>query len=382
MVQSVNIKVIIIGNKTVNRCLILFYMFLSRIDKIRKKLYNGYMKNGDKMKLITFAVPCYNSENYMEHCLKTLLTAKEDIEIIIIDDGSKDNTGKIADEYASQYPDIVKVVHQENGGHGEGVNQGIRHATGVYYKVVDSDDWLDEKALNQLLKKIKQFVSKKELVDLILFNYVYEKENEQKVIHYKNVFPINRIFTWQETKKFKLHQNILMHSVCYRTQLLKDCKIELPKHTFYVDNIFVYYPLTYVKNMYYMDINLYRYFIGREDQSVNENIMIKRIDQQYLVTYQMIHFYHPYEIAKENKNLAHYLVHYLSMMVTICSILTILSKDKNNYNKRKNLWADLKKYDVKLYRHIRYRSLATLTMLPRWLVIPCYRVIQKKYKFN
>ncbi len=99
------------------------------------------------MKLITFTVPCYNSAAYMSHCVETLLPAGEEAEIILVDDGSKDDTGRIADEFAEKYPDIVRVIHQENGGHGEGVNQGIRNARGVYFKVVDSDDWLDTDAL-------------------------------------------------------------------------------------------------------------------------------------------------------------------------------------------------------------------------------------------
>ena len=93
-------------------------------------------------KLITFAVPCYNSAAYMEHCVDTLLQGGDDIEIILVDDGStKDETPAICDRYQERYPGIVRAIHQENGGHGEGVNQGIRNAQGVYYKVVDSDDW-------------------------------------------------------------------------------------------------------------------------------------------------------------------------------------------------------------------------------------------------
>lgn len=96
------------------------------------------------MKLLSIAVPCYNSEDYMRHCIETLLPGGEDVEIIIVDDGStKDRTAEIADEYAAKYPGIVKAVHQENGGHGEAVNTGLRNATGLYFKVVDSDDWLD-----------------------------------------------------------------------------------------------------------------------------------------------------------------------------------------------------------------------------------------------
>ena len=91
------------------------------------------------MKLITFTVPCYNSAAYMDRCVETLLPAGEEAEIILVDDGSKDDTGKIADAYAEKYPNIVKVIHQENSGHGEGVNQGIRNASGMYFKVVDSE---------------------------------------------------------------------------------------------------------------------------------------------------------------------------------------------------------------------------------------------------
>ena len=108
-------------------------------------------------KLITFAVPCYNSAEYMDHCIGTLLTAGEEAEIILVDDGStKDNTPEICDSYAEKYPNIVKVIHQENGGHGEGVNQGIRNATGFFYKVVDSDDWLDRDMIEFLYLKVLQ----------------------------------------------------------------------------------------------------------------------------------------------------------------------------------------------------------------------------------
>lgn len=108
------------------------------------------------------------------------------------------------------------------------------------------------------------------------------------MIHYDNVFPVEQMFGWDDIGKFKIDQYILMHSVIYRTQLLKDCELQLPKHTFYVDNIFVFEPLPYVKKMYYINTNFYRYFIGRDDQSVNETVMISRIDQQIRVTKRMI----------------------------------------------------------------------------------------------
>ena len=213
------------------------------------------------MKLLTFAVPCYNSEAYMEHCIQTLLEGGEDVEIILIDDGSKDGTAAIADRYAAEYPTIVKAVHQENGGHGEGVNQGLRRATGLYYKVVDSDDWADVDALEKVIEKLREFSQMEKPVDLLVCNYVYEhvEDNTQKVMGYANVFPREQVFTWEEIGRFRPSQYLLMHSVFYRTQLLRDCGLELPKHTFYVDNIFVFQPLTFVETLYYMDLDFYRY---------------------------------------------------------------------------------------------------------------------------
>lgn len=329
------------------------------------------------MKLVTFAIPCYNSEAYMSKCIDSILSAKEDIEIIIINDGSVDSTKKIAEGYKKKYPDIIKVINQENGGHGEGVNQGLKYASGLYYKVVDSDDWVDSDALNKLLLKIKSF---KEYPDMLIVNYVYEKLYEKgfksKPINYKSVLPKDKIFTWSDVGHFRLDQNILMHSVLYKTDVLKSTNILLPKHTFYVDNIFVYYPLVSIKTMYYMDIDLYRYFIGRSDQSVNEEVMVKRIDQQIFVTKEMTGFFNPYDY---NKKLSKYLIHYLSMMYTICFILCALKNDKAL---KQDLLDNLKNSNLRLYKKIKYKSLATLTMLPRFILIPGYRLVNRIYKFN
>ena len=106
------------------------------------------------MKILSFAIPCYNSAEYMEKCIKSVLTGGEDVEIIIVDDGSsKDNTAKIADKYAEKFPTIVKAVHQENGGHGQAVNTGLLNATGKYFKVVDSDDWVETDMMEVMLQK-------------------------------------------------------------------------------------------------------------------------------------------------------------------------------------------------------------------------------------
>ncbi|MBR1780768.1 MAG: glycosyltransferase [Oscillospiraceae bacterium] len=340
------------------------------------------------MKLITFAVPCYNFAEYMSHCIETLLSAGEDAEIILVDDGSTDNTAAIADDYAARYPTIVRAIHQPNGGHGEGVNQGIRNATGYFYKVVDSDDWLNEESLARVMDKLRQFRDEGQELDLMICNYVYEhvQDNTSHTVNYENVFPVNRLFTWEDVGHFRESQYLLMHSAIYRTQLLRDNELELPKHTFYVDNIFVYQPLPAVKTMYYMSEDLYRYFIGRVDQSVNESVMVKRVDQQIRVTKLMTECCDLQEVYAAHPRLAKYMFRYLAMMYTICSILLVIDGSEEALAKRDKLWEELKAYDEGLYRRLRYRSLALAANLPgtpgRKIGIAGYHVSQKIFKFN
>ena len=340
-------------------------------------------------KLITFAVPCYNSAAYMRHCIETLLSAGEQAEIILVDDGSvKDETPAICDEYAAQYPTIVKAIHQENGGHGEGVNQGIRNATGLYYKVVDSDDWLDTAALKTVLAKLQTLVARGTAPDLMICNYVYEhaEDNTTHTVRYTNVFPENRLFSWMHVGHFRPDQNLLMHSVIYRTQVLRDCGMVLPKHTFYVDNIFVYQPLPYVKSMYYMDVDLYRYFIGRADQSVNEKVMVGRVDQQVRVTKLMIDAHDLRKIKAEQPKLARYMTNYLSMMLTISSLFLYIADTPEALGKKTELWEYLRTVNPALYHKMKYRSLSAVATLPgyqgRKLSVKLYRLARRIYKFN
>ena len=121
------------------------------------------------MKVLSIAVPCFNSAAYMRKCIDSLLVGKEDVEILIVNDGSaKDNTAEIADEYEKKYPTICKAIHKENGGHGDAVMFGLRAATGEFFKVVDSDDYLDEKSFLEVLNKLKEFIRDKENIDMLL----------------------------------------------------------------------------------------------------------------------------------------------------------------------------------------------------------------------
>lgn len=343
------------------------------------------------MKLLSIAIPCYNSAAYMEKCIKSLLKGGEEVEILIVDDGSiKDDTAQIADRYAAKYPTIVKAIHQENAGHGGAVNTGLAHATGLYFKVVDSDDHVGTEAYRKILNVLREMAALKNPVDMVLANYVYDKVDavHKMVMQYRRVLPQNRIFTWDEIGYFKPGKYILMHSIIYRTQLLRECGLKLPKHTFYVDNIFAFQPFHAVKTLYYVDVNFYRYYIGREDQSVNEKIMISRIDQQLRVNRIMID---SYAEAKEqnqikSKKLDRYLRSYLTIITCISSVLAIRSKEPENLKKKAEIWAYMKKRSPETWKKIRFSVLGIAMNLPgktgRQIASIGYSAAQKIYGFN
>ncbi|QCX34695.1 glycosyltransferase [Caloramator sp. E03] len=338
------------------------------------------------MKVLTIAIPCYNSAAYMDRAIESLLVGSNDIEILIVDDGSNDNTSIIADEYEKKYPNIIRAIHKENGGHGDAVNTGLKHATGMYYKVLDSDDWFDKNSFIKVLDVLRNMINKSEPVDMLITNYVYEKLSigKSKSINYKSAMPEEKIFTWDDIGFLKISQNILMHSVIYRTDVLRNCNLELPKHTFYVDNIFVFKPLPYVKTMYYVNVDLYRYFIGREDQSVNEKIMIGRIDQQIKVTKIMIDIFDPMLI--ESKKLRKYMTQYLTMMMTVSTVLLLKSNTEKNLNKKDELWNYLRAKNKKLYEEVNKSFLGKLmqmnTSLGRRIILSGYSLSRKIYAFN
>lgn len=337
------------------------------------------------MKLLTFAIPCYNSENYMEKCIESILPGGEDVEIIIVDDGSHDRTAEIADRYAAEYPEIVRAIHQPNGGHGEAVNTGIANATGLYFKVVDSDDWVDAGAYAKILGKLRELVQSEKNVDMLLANYVYEKEGaKHKKVMRQTGFPTDCIFSWRDVRHFYKGHYILMHSVIYRTQLLRDCGLKLPDHTFYVDNIYVYKPLPYVRSMYYMDVDFYRYFIGRDDQSVNEKVMISRIDQQIKVNKIMIDDVDLWKVP--SIKCRKYMFNYLEIITVVSTVMLLRSGTEENLEKKRELWTYIKEKDIRLFHRLRRGILGGTMNLPgkggRKISVAAYRLSQKVVGFN
>lgn len=337
-------------------------------------------------KLLTIAIPCYNSQGYMRHAVDSLLHVQEGLEILIIDDGSTDDTALIADDYARRYPDTIRSLHQRNGGHGRAVMSGFQYARGTYFKVLDSDDWMDAQALDALMRLLKELRRRQLQTDMIITNYVYEKpsENKRHVISYRNVLPKGRLLSWDEVGHFLPQQNLLMHSIIYRRAILNECRLELPAHTFYVDNLFAYQPLSFVDSLIYLDVDLYHYFIGRSDQSVNEQIMISRIDQQLRVTRMMIE---STDISfRDVPRRYAYQIKYLTMVLVVSSILLIRAATPEALEKKERLWRMFKQEKPWLYRDVSHTMLGWLiqrdSAAGRRLLSLLYTISQRIFSFN
>ena len=341
------------------------------------------------MKILTVAIPCYNSEAYMEKCIHSLLPAGEDIEILIVDDGStKDRTAQIADYYEKRYPGIVRAIHQENGGHGEAVNTGIRNASGIYFKVIDSDDWADSQALLPVVSRLKMLEEQGTPVDMFLVNFIYDKVGvkRKKVMHFRHAFPADQVFDWSQMRHMRQTQYILMHNIIYRREVLEKSGLVLPAHTFYVDNIFAFQPYPYVEKLYYMDVNFYHYYIGREDQSVNEQVMISRIDQQIRVNEIMIDIMAGQDFSGKDKHLKKIMYIYLDKIMCVTSALLIVSGTPEHLKKKKEIWMYLRRKSLPMYLHLRTTPLGlTLNMpgrLGRKATVRGYKFAKKVLGFN
>lgn len=341
------------------------------------------------MKYITFTVPCYNSQDYMKKCIDSLLIGGDDVEIIIVNDGSKDGTLSIARDYEAKYPSVVKVVDKENGGHGSGVNAGLARAEGLYFKVVDSDDWVDEEAYRMLLAAIKRHAEEGTLPDLYIVNYVYEHsaDNTRHFSRYDKKFPAETFCSWNDVKRFRFSLMLLMHALVYKTSVLRESGLTLPEHTFYVDDIVSYDPLPFTRKLYYLNIDFYRYFIGRADQSVNLPNMMKRYEQMLRVMREMTDRWTYREIKAQPRGLRKYMFHALAdyMLTTMLFVLGEYTKERKAA--MKELWRHLKAQDKKLYRKLRYRSYVTVAMLfPGRLrtavLVRSYKMLCKKIKLG
>lgn len=336
--------------------------------------------------LLSVVVPAYNAEAYLARALDSVVGFGPEVEVLVVDDGSTDGTAALAQGYVERFGASVRLLSKPNGGHGSAINTGLDHARGQYLKVVDADDWLDRQALSRALATLRGMVAEGRQVDLLVTNFVYEKvgKRTKTVVRYTGALPRGRELTWDKTRRFAKRQYLMMHALTYRTAVLREAGLRLPEHTFYVDNLYALVPLHRVRTLFYLDVDLYRYFIGRADQSVQEAVMLRRLDQQLRVNWLMLQ--HVSQTRVPDRRLRRYLLHYVEIICAVSSILLIRAGTDATLDEKDRLWARLRAADPWLYRRVRWSVLGQISNLPgpagRRASVLAYRVAQRAIGFS
>ncbi len=242
------------------------------------------------MKLLTVVVPTYNTEKYIRRCLDSvaLEELRSELEVLVVSDGSLDASAEIADEYAARLPDCIKVIRKENGGHGSTINTGLSLATGKYFRVLDSDDWFDIVDFKAYMQRLKT-----EDADAVICNYRKEFVYESRSEFFS--YPKLQDGKTYEFDKFDLDllqgEYFVMATTAYKTELLKKSGLSLLEKTFYVDMQFNVVPITELCTFTYYDLDVYRYFIGRPDQSMNLTNFVRNQDHHKKMVHWIVDFY-------------------------------------------------------------------------------------------
>lgn len=261
-------------------------------------------------KILTVTVPVYNVENYLPKCLESFIIDDmiEFLEVLIIDDGSPDKSYRIAEKYVKKYPNVFRLIRKENGGHGSAINRGIEEASGRYFKVVDSDDWVDKKSFIQLIKTLAKTES-----DIVYSNYYWvNAKSGRKSIEFKQ--PFDGVIYNKEYRINEIKNNyfLKMHGYTIKTDILRKIP-RIDEHCFYVDMEFVLFPVPFAETITFIKDFVYMYRVGNVNQSMSTE-KLKRNSENYDRVLKRVFKYYMQEIKIEDQK-RKYLEEVLARMV-------------------------------------------------------------------
>lgn len=300
-------------------------------------------------KILTIVVPVYNTEKYLRRCLDSILLSEvlNDIEVILVNDGSKDSSLSIIREYEDKYSNTIVVIDKKNGGHGSTINYGLKIAKGKYFRVIDSDDWVNCIDFIEYVERLKY-----ENSDLVVTNYSQEHVYDGNSISFKYVELLNS--KKYEFDKFNLltlkGEYFVMATSTYKTSILRKSNLKLLEKTFYVDMIYNIIPIKEVKNFTYYNLDIYRYFIGRKDQSMNLKSFVRNEDDHEKVMKYLLEYYNSIKenLSEVKKNYIELILYY--MLFTHYTIFCIYDSNcLRAYKKIVNFDKYLKHVNIKLY---------------------------------
>lgn len=278
-------------------------------------------------KKLTVVIPVYKVEKYINKCLDSLILPDgmmEKLEVIIVNDGTPDNSAIMAKEYEKKYPQTFRVIDKENGGHGSAWNRGLKEAKGKYLKFLDSDDWFEN--FEQFFRLLEDLD-----VDLVYshINKCYESSNQVVLSSAQNVV-FNKTFHIEDYNLDILPNGFWYWT--YKTEMLQKCHPLFVEHVFYDDAILFYAPYILGKTMCFLDLTLYNYRLDRPGQSVSIEVKKNHAKDYEKVSLSIIDFFdhHNMDLSEKNVNYIHDSISRYCTMCFNCFLLL-------NYNEFKKI---------------------------------------------
>lgn len=279
-------------------------------------------------KVLSFIVPSYNAQQFLDKCISSLFNMEvlEELDIIIVNDGSKDNTLGIAKKYEMMYPNSVRVIDQENRGHGGALNAGCVAAVGKYLKVIDADDWVETQNLPEFVKLLKECDS-----DVVLTHHYTINISTGEVKKWKS-YPkeFGRSYTFEEIMdKWKnFDRSLTFHGITYCTEFYHKYAIQLSEHVFYEDHEFASIPCCYAKSVTPFDLFIYDYRIGDVQQSVSDENQLKRISHTEAVLNRFIQEYRQLKMEENRAGRVYYCMKAQGLLLSYVKTVLLVEKNK------------------------------------------------------
>lgn len=299
-------------------------------------------------KVLSIIIPTYNMEMYLPRCIDSLVKSElvvPYLEIIIVNDGSKDRSLEIAQSYQEKFPLSIIVINKENGNYGSCINAALKVATGKYIRVIDADDWVNSEEFALFVEKLKTTES-----DLILTDYSKVYANENKIttsfnLEDDHIYKVSEALSLLELKDFQ------MHAVTYRIAILKG--YVQTEGISYTDQEWIFYPIQNVEKIIYLKQNVYQYFIGREGQTMDLKVVVKRVNQQINIVEKMIEWYSQNLLdINTNTEKKKYFTDRLIMLLSGVYKIILLTANDNKTTLLNNLDNKLKNVHPQLYKKL------------------------------
>jgi glycosyltransferase involved in cell wall biosynthesis len=340
-------------------------------------------------KILSIIIPTYNMEQYLERCLTSVLNHKwdEEVEVIVVNDGSTDNSLQIALRYEKEYPLILTVINKENGNYGSTINAALPIAKGKYVKILDADDWFDTNEFGYFVKRLKNIEC-----DLIVTNYTinYISGRKRKKIYVSK--DNNKIYDISAMSLSPQLLKIEMHAVTYRTDLLRQINYKQTEGISYTDQEWVFYPMFFVNEIVFFNANIYQYFIGREGQTVEFSVMMKNLSHLLLIAEKKFSYYSKFDKQRISECRKKYLLYKVNDGFIFLYKLYLFHQPNKTFNisVMREFDNHIKKIDEKLYSKIEGAKLYQFIpfpfiyywrryskRIPQWIIVVLYTI--KKY---